>query len=178
MTTHRTERVQKVISGGQVGVDRAGLEFAIRHGIPHGGWCPRGRTALDGMVPRKYELQETEESGYPARTRLNVRNSDATVIFTRLPMGPGTKLTMRLCQELDRPCLVMDTSFSLNKASAAVAHFLVEHKPHTLNVAGSRSQDVGKFAFLALNLAMLDYPEVWRKQSDGYLHSRIPVVYR
>jgi len=28
--------VQKIVSGGQTGADRAGLDFAIAHGIPHG----------------------------------------------------------------------------------------------------------------------------------------------
>jgi hypothetical protein len=30
--------VERVVSGGQTGADRAGLDFAIEHGIPHGGW--------------------------------------------------------------------------------------------------------------------------------------------
>ncbi|HEV2970815.1 MAG TPA: putative molybdenum carrier protein [Pirellulales bacterium] len=29
-------------SGGRTGVDRAPLDFAIHHGLNHGGWCPRG----------------------------------------------------------------------------------------------------------------------------------------
>lgn len=33
----------KIISGGQTGADRAALDWAIVHGIPHGGWCPKGR---------------------------------------------------------------------------------------------------------------------------------------
>jgi hypothetical protein len=30
----------KIISGGQIGVDRAALEVAMELGIPCGGWCP------------------------------------------------------------------------------------------------------------------------------------------
>ncbi len=33
----------KIVSGGQTGVDRAALDWALRHNIPHGGWCPKGR---------------------------------------------------------------------------------------------------------------------------------------
>ncbi|WP_199533123.1 YpsA SLOG family protein [Solidesulfovibrio fructosivorans] len=36
-----------IISGGQTGVDRAALDFALAHGIRHGGWCPRWRLADD-----------------------------------------------------------------------------------------------------------------------------------
>jgi hypothetical protein len=28
---------QKIISGGQTGADRAALDWAIAHGVPHGG---------------------------------------------------------------------------------------------------------------------------------------------
>lgn len=35
--------ITKIISGGQTGADRAGLDAAIALGIPHGGWCPKGR---------------------------------------------------------------------------------------------------------------------------------------
>ena len=31
-----------IISGGQSGVDRAALDFAMQHKIPCGGWCPAG----------------------------------------------------------------------------------------------------------------------------------------
>ena len=33
----------KIISGGQTGADRAGLDVAIEFDIPHGGWIPKGR---------------------------------------------------------------------------------------------------------------------------------------
>jgi len=29
--------ITKIISGDQTGVDRAGLDWAIKHGVPHGG---------------------------------------------------------------------------------------------------------------------------------------------
>ncbi len=48
----------KIISGGQTGVDRAALDFAINNGIPCGGWCPKGRLAEDGKLPLKYPLKD------------------------------------------------------------------------------------------------------------------------
>ncbi|MGH7992566.1 MAG: YpsA SLOG family protein, partial [Limisphaerales bacterium] len=54
----------KIISGGQTGVDRAALDFAIRHGFEHGGWCPRGRLAEDGVIPPIYRLRETDSAEY------------------------------------------------------------------------------------------------------------------
>ena len=43
--------LRKVVSGGQTGVDRAGLEAAVNAGFPIGGYCPKGRLAEDGTIP-------------------------------------------------------------------------------------------------------------------------------
>ena len=71
-----------IVSGGQTGVDRIALDWAIERGCPHGGYCPKGRIAEDGVIPRKYNLMETESSKYPVRTRLNIIHSDGTLILS------------------------------------------------------------------------------------------------
>src|SRR5437870_597323 len=66
MENHRGDRkeiglmITKIVSGGQTGADRAGLDWAIAHGIPHGGWCPKDRLSEDGAIAACYDLQETE----------------------------------------------------------------------------------------------------------------------
>lgn len=72
----------KIVSGGQTGADRAGLDWAIKHGIPYGGWCCKGRRSEDGSIPSQYQLQETPSTNYLQRTEWNVRDSDGTVIFS------------------------------------------------------------------------------------------------
>ena len=42
--------LRKIISGGQTGADRAGLDFAIETGLEHGGYVPKGRKAEDGRI--------------------------------------------------------------------------------------------------------------------------------
>jgi hypothetical protein len=68
--------VKKIISGGQTGADRAALEFAIKHNIPHGGWIPKGRKAENGRIPDIFQLQEMPTDSYRARTEQNVIDSD------------------------------------------------------------------------------------------------------
>jgi len=58
----------KIVSGGQTGADRAGLDWAINNSISHGGWCPKGRKAEDGPIDGRYQLQETPSSNYSQRT--------------------------------------------------------------------------------------------------------------
>ncbi len=43
--------LQRIVSGGQTGVDRAALDVALELGLPCGGWCPKGRRAEDGPIP-------------------------------------------------------------------------------------------------------------------------------
>ena len=57
--------LKKIISGGQTGADRAGLDVAIKKGIPHGGWIPKGRKTEDGTLPTKYNLSEMTPTSYP-----------------------------------------------------------------------------------------------------------------
>jgi hypothetical protein len=146
-----------IISGGQTGADRAALDFAIERGIPHGGWCPRGRMAEDGPLPLYYELRETPSPKYAERTAWNVRDSDATVVFSIAaePQG-GTRLTLLLAQRMGRPVLHLSRDAIERDAENAVAvaaerllAFLSENAVQTLNVAGPRaSQEPGIGAFV------------------------------
>ena len=64
--------LDKLISGGQTGVDRAGLDAALAVGLPVGGWCPKGRRAENGVIPDCYPLVETPERNYQTRTQRNI----------------------------------------------------------------------------------------------------------
>jgi hypothetical protein len=131
--------VERIISGGQTGVDRAALDFAIEHGIPHGGWCPRGRLAEDGEIESGYELRETPDVAYPQRTEWNVRDSDGTVIFTAAPeLTGGSALTRDLAVGCGKPCLHLSKERDGIAAVAKLRQFIQRHKIKTLNVAGPR----------------------------------------
>lgn len=95
--------ITKIISGGQTGADRGGLEAAIYCEIPHGGWCPKGRKAEDGVIPPKYQLQEMPTSNYLARTEENVIDSDATVVFTLGSATGGSLRTLEFCHKHGKP---------------------------------------------------------------------------
>jgi len=42
--------IKKIISGGQIGAGRAALDVALKFGIPHGGWIPKGRKTENGTL--------------------------------------------------------------------------------------------------------------------------------
>ena len=140
-TTHPADQrhlPSRIVSGGQTGVDRGALDAAIAVGVAHGGWCPLGRRAEDGTIPSRYELEEWDDPGYPARTEQNVIDSDATLILYRDQLAGGTLLTKRLCQKHRRP----HRCFRLTSAESDLAHeiadWLTKIRPDCLNVAGPR----------------------------------------
>jgi hypothetical protein len=131
-----------IYSGGQTGVDRAALDWALHNKIKCGGWCPKGRLAEDGTIPARYPLKETSSADYEVRTEFNVRDSQATLIIYHSMMGPGTLLTKKLCLLQDKPMLEIDLS---RKADAEnIVNWLVTEKISVLNIAGPReSQSPG-----------------------------------
>ena len=111
-------KIERIVSGGQTGADRGGLDAAINRGVAHGGWGPKGRLSEDGKIPPEYELEEMSSKEYIKRTEANVVDSDATLIFTYGPPTGGTKATLIFCEEHSRPYLVVDLK-ALNKEQSA-----------------------------------------------------------
>ncbi len=133
-------KIKRIISGGQTGADRGGLEAAIVLGIPHGGYCPRGRLAEDGRVPDKYDLVETASRDYPDRTLRNIAEADGTLVFIERmdTAGPGSRLTINTALKVRKPVLTIETSQSRKANAPRIRSWLRRCKIETLNVGGSR----------------------------------------
>lgn len=137
--------VNRIISGGQTGADRGGLLAAIELNILHGGYCPKGRKAEDGRIPDRFQMTESNSASYPYRTKHNVREADATIVFSWSPLQKGSLLTVDTALRLHKPLhlVVLDNVAGtfpnlrdLEKREAIGWLELVT--PSTLNVAGSR----------------------------------------
>jgi hypothetical protein len=165
----------KIVSGGQTGVDRAGLDVAIFLGLEHGGWCPAGRRSEDGRIPRRYQLTETIARDYTVRTEQNVIDSDATLILFRQRMTGGTQLTHRLAKKHARLMLTVDIDAiddrkddHIGEAGQRLLAWIQDNQIGVLNVAGPRestSPGIGKQAemFLVQTLQMA-FDEVVERQ--------------
>jgi len=158
----QTVGVRKIVSGGQTGVDRGALDAAIELGIEHGGWCPLGRIAEDGVIPAVYHLQESDSPDYPVRTEQNVIDSDGTLILYRVRLWGGTELTRRLAVKLKKPFLLVDLAQAVDLA--AIRQWLVQNEIRVLNVAGPRESnypDIGQAARYIIQRLLSD-PSVRR----------------
>jgi len=159
---------KRIISGGQTGVDRAALDAAMELGIPVSGWCPRGRKALDGVIPDKYPLTETRGKAYQARTKWNVRDSDTTLILCLGEPSGGTALTIKYCEQLGKPfyvhCLNSEWGTYVDGEDFyGVIYWMNCHAIDVLNVAGPRE---GKY-FPVYDQAHSFLTGVFRQQLGG-----------
>lgn len=133
-------QVPNIVSGGQTGVDRAALDFAVLHGIRHGGWCPKGRRAEDGPIEPKYELKETPSQDYIQRTEWNARDSDGTVVFSvGETLTGGSKLTVEFARKHGKPVLHIFRNGGPASPELALRRFIQDHDIKVLNVAGPRA---------------------------------------
>lgn len=128
--------IEKIISGGQTGVDRAALDVALELSIPCGGWCPKGRKAEDGAIPARYPLQELPTGGYRQRTKWNVRESDGTLILFQNKLTSGSAFTADVACKLVKPCYTVNLSVPTDQGE--VVTWIRQHRIRVLNVAGPR----------------------------------------
>jgi hypothetical protein len=143
--------LNRIISGGQTGVDRAGLDAAMEAQLSTGGWCPPGGIANDGQLSGLYSLDPTpmdhspEASDVPRsqRTEWNVRDSDGTLVV--IPgrdvgdAGAGTQWTITTTRRHNKPLLVVDPA--LAEEEARVMTWLSHHRISVLNVAGPSEEE-------------------------------------
>ena len=133
--------LRKIISGGQTGADRGGIDAAKKQSIETGGWAPYGYRTDVGPDRSLADLglQEHSSPNYPPRTKLNVVQSDATVIIASNPHSPGCTLTAKLCKANSKPLFVLPAAFSQEQHSKFV-EWIIHHQVGVLNVAGNRDK--------------------------------------
>lgn len=171
--------IRKIISGGQTGADQAALDAAIKLGIPHGGWIPRGRLTEEGPLPAKYELREMPGSGYAPRTEQNVIDSNGTLIISHGELSEGSDYTRKMAIKHQRPWLHINLNKTpAFKAATLISAWIAENSIEILNVAGPREskddriyQDVLKIIESTYYLELM---KTSRPDSDSPLNSSPP----
>ena len=135
-----TPNLQKIVSGGQTGVDRGALDAALAAGFPCGGWCPEGRLAEDGAIAECYPIAVLCGAGYEERTLQNVLDSGGTAILHSGKLEGGTRLTAEHCARHGKPRVLIDASTCPpDSAAREIAAFIERERIEVLNVAGPRA---------------------------------------
>ena len=145
--------LEKIISGGQTGADQGALDAAMRLGIEHGGWIPRGRKTEAGPLPDKYDLSEMPTASYPERTKKNIRESDGTLILSHGTLTGGSEFTRRMAMKYRKPMLHIDFNRMVPfDAAVVINNWMVDHDITTLNVAGPRASTDPRIYRAALDI--------------------------
>lgn len=132
----------KIVSCGQTGADRAALDWAIERGVPHGGWCPKGRKAEDGRIDPRYNMKETPSGGYEQRTEWNVSDSHGTLVISIVALlTGGSEKTVALARKHYKPLLQLSREGGPPAAEQKLLRFIREHQIKILNVAGPRASE-------------------------------------
>ena len=152
--SNKNSLLEKIISGGQTGVDRAALDAALDNNFLCSGFCPKGRIAEDGIIDVRYPLQEHTSANYAKRTFENVLLSDGTLIIYTQELKGGTALTVRFCEDHDKPYVLVNAQQNdVAQATKITLSFMHEYSIKLLNVAGPRKSqwlDGYKFAYRCL----------------------------
>lgn len=125
-------KLKRIISGGQIGADYAGLAAGRVLKLETGGWAPKGFRTESGLFPQLgtvYGLKEHESSDYPPRTGANVREAGVTLWFGKNDT-PGFFCTFGACKDAGKPIY-------LNPTIEVIRQLANEHE--VFNVAGNRS---------------------------------------
>lgn len=139
--------IEKIVSGGQTGVDQAALAMAVEAGLTIGGWCPKGGLDANGVcVLHTYPTLKQASTPDPnERTMLNIDDSDGTLIVVpRYPLPDsivdGTRLTINYAVQQKKPHLIISLS---NKAEAigAILDWVDQCNIHILNIGGPRESN-------------------------------------
>lgn len=138
--------IEKIVSGGQTGVDQAALLIASELGLEIGGWCPKGGLDEKGdCIFEKYNCMKEATTPQPdERTKLNIRDSDGTLII--VPSWPlpehikdGTMLTINDAKRQGKPYFIM--SLSSKPDTHEILEWIIKMEIKVLNVGGPRESN-------------------------------------
>lgn len=147
--------IKEIVSGGQTGADRAGLDAAAYCYCPTGGWAAKGWLiqTFSGQNVADLSLQllgleEYFQAGYPPRTKANVQDSDGTVWFG-YKSSPGGKLTCNTARRLGKPLVI-------NPTAQELIQWAEEEGVEKLNVAGNRASALNPDIYLKTFRVIMD----------------------
>jgi hypothetical protein len=112
--------IQKLISSGQTGVELAALDVAIKLGIDHGGWAPRGKRNAQGPLGQSYNLSEVPAVGFKTAMEQNVMFADGTLLVTRGKKSPRTQYAVEMSLKHQRQLLHVDLSQNASFEAASL----------------------------------------------------------
>jgi len=137
--------ITRIVSAGNPGAERGGVDAASYCDLDHGGWIRRGRrNGRDVRIPLRYDVPHVRNvpDNRPC-SEANVVDSDATVVFAYgMPSDRGGKAAA-LAMKHDRPCLTIDLNRPRTETVDEIVAWLEEDCPSecVLHVTGATEME-------------------------------------
>lgn len=157
----------KIISGGQTGVDTLALIWAKTNILVTGGTMPKNFRTEEGNKPEfaeKYGMIESDKFDYRSRTKQNILDSDFTIVFGNTKT-PGTKLTIKLCDQYKKVCLI-----NPDPQQVYLNYMFLKKENVVINIAGNRKSGLTSESAMKM-LWCLDNFLMLYKSKDGITES-------
>ena len=151
--------LKKIISGGQTSADQAALDAAIKMGIDHGGWMPKGRNTETGTLAKNYNLREMPTDDYSECIKQNVKDSKGTLIIFYGKLTGDLYLAERETLKLRHQLLGVDLNQTIAFHAASLVNDWIQLRHiDVLYVVGPSTTinpHVGKHTKLMLERALI-----------------------
>lgn len=168
--------LERVISGGQTGVDQAALQAATDVGISTGGWAPNGWKTHAGPQKhflKSFNLQE-HSGGYKERTWANVKDSDGTIRLATNFSSGGEICTLNAINKFKKPYLdipLLITPYNTNEKDVqTILDFIINNNISILNVAGNSDRTPKNGFGYHYHEAFFILLKAFSKIKDLYVH--------
>lgn len=126
-----------IISGTQTGAERAALDWSVKHDLPRGGWCPGGLTEAPDPV---YKLKAAASEKMLEVIDSNVRDSEATIVFTLAPKAAGfAQKAGAAARKQKKP--ILHVHRGILGVSEKIVAFLDKYYVRRLHITGSTEED-------------------------------------
>jgi len=134
--------INKIVSDGRAGINRAALDIAIKFDILYGGWITKARKTEDGNLYKKYKLKEIPASSNLDPIEKNVLASDGTLIICFGESVGNSIMIKNMAEKYNRPCLLVDLYTANDFFTAqSISAWINEHDIEVLNISGSEQSE-------------------------------------
>lgn len=129
-----------IITGAQLGVERAALEWALKYECPHGGWRPKSLPGAEEPLDPRYKLKEGETENVLEAVTSNVRDAEATLVFTLAAKAAGTaQKAVSSAKKQKKP--VLHVHRGILGVSEKIVAFMDKHYIRRMHITGSADTD-------------------------------------
>ena len=150
--------IEKIISGGRPGAERAALDASIKLGMSYGGWIPKEASRPDGVDADRYNLIEMPTTNRTETFKKNIRESDGTLMLSHGTLSSNVKNSTRTIRRYSTPLLHVDlNSTSAFNAASLINDWIIDNDLNILHVTGPSEKEDHKIYPATLDILQAVY---------------------